>query len=293
MRSLPRSRPSRSRRATRLAVVVGGAALALSGCSATTERGFLPKGVTSDADRITSLWNGAWIAALAVGVLVWGLTIFSVVAFRKRKDDDSLPVQLRYNLPIEILYSAVPLFMIGVLFFYTARDETALLKTSAQPDNVVNVIGKRWAWDFNYLSDDVYEPTTQTELTGSVEDLNKPPVLYLPVNKTTQFVLTTRDVNHSFWVPAFLMKMDLIAGRVNKFEVTPTTVGTFQGKCAELCGAYHSQMLFRVKVVPQDEYDQHIAQLKAEGNTGQLPNSLNLEQLAPGETEKIPTPGGN
>jgi len=234
VRSLPRSRPSRSRRATRLAVVVGAAALALSGCSATTERGFLPKGVTTDADRITSLWNGAWIAALAVGVLVWGLTIFSVVAFRKRKDDDSLPVQLRYNLPIEILYSAVPLFMIGVLFFYAARDETVLLKTSAQPDNIVNVVGKRWAWDFNYLSDNVYDSTTQTELTGSVEDLDKPPVLYLPVDKTTQFVLTTRDVNHSFWVPAFLMKLDLIAGRVNKFEVTPTTVGTFQGKCAEV-----------------------------------------------------------
>ena len=293
MRLHPRSRPSRSRRASRLAFVVTGAALALSGCSATTHRGFLPKGVTTDADRITSLWNGAWIAALAVGVLVWGLTIFSVVAFRRRKDDDTLPVQLRYNLPIEILYSAVPLFMIGVLFFYTARDETALLKVSSQPDNVVNVIGKRWAWDFNYLTDNAYEATTQTELTGQESDKSKPPVLWLPVDKTTQFVLTTRDVNHSFWVPAFLMKIDMIAGRVNKFEVTPTTVGTFRGKCAELCGTYHSQMLFQVKVVPQNEYDQHIAQLKAQGQTGQLPNSLNLEQLAPGETEKIPTPGGN
>ncbi|GAB3592033.1 cytochrome c oxidase subunit II [Angustibacter peucedani] len=270
-----------------------GAALALTGCSATTERGFLPKGVTTETDRITTLWTGSWIAALAVGVLVWGLTIYCVVAFRRRRDDDPLPTQLRYNLPIEILYSVVPLFMIGALFFYTARDETALLKISDKPDNVVNVVGKRWAWDFNYLSNDVYESSTQTELTGQESDQDKPPVLWLPVDKSTQFVLTTRDVNHAFWVPAFLMKIDMISGRVNTFEVTPTEVGTYRGKCAELCGAYHSQMLFQVKVVPQAEYDQHMAELKAQGNTGLLPDSLNIEQLAPGEAEKIPTFGGS
>ncbi len=278
---------------TRLALLAAGAGLALSGCSATTERGFLPQGVTTETGRITQLWVGSWIAALLVGVLVWGLTIFAVVAYRKRKDDDTLPVQLRYNLPIEILYSVVPLFMIGVLFFYTARDETALLKVSANPDNVVNVVGKRWAWDFNYLSNDVYESTVQTPLTGNEVDQEKAPVLYLPVDRSTQFVLTSRDVIHSFWVPAFLMKMDMLPGRVNTFQVTPDTVGTYRGKCAELCGAYHSQMLFEVHVVPQAEYDQHMAELKARGQTGLLPDSLNLEQLAPGERAKIPNVGGN
>ena len=88
------------------------------------------------------------------------------------------------------------------------------------------------------------------------------PVLYLPVNKRVEFVLNSRDVIHSFWVPAFMMKMDILPGKTNKFQLTPTQVGTFQGKCAELCGAYHSQMLFMVKVVPQAEYDQEMAHLQ-------------------------------
>ncbi|WP_426560882.1 cytochrome c oxidase subunit II [Angustibacter sp. McL0619] len=276
----------------RLAVLAAAAALALSGCSPVVERGFLPKGVTTDAPIVTNLWVNSWIAALAVGALVWGLIIFSVVAYRRRKDDDHVPTQLRYNLPIEILYSVIPLFMIGALFYYTARDETTLLKVSAHPDNVVNVVGKRWAWDFNYLSNDVYEATTQTPLTGTDTDQEKAPILYLPVDKSTQFVLTSRDVIHSFWVPAFLMKLDMLPGMVNTFQVTPTDIGTYRGKCAELCGAYHSQMLFQVKVVSQADYDQHMADLKAKGQTGLLPNSLSPEQLVPGQAEKIPNVGG-
>jgi cytochrome c oxidase subunit 2 len=157
---------------------------------------------------------------------------------------------------------------------------------------VVNVVGKRWAWDFNYLSNNVYESTVQTPLTGNAVDQQAAPILYLPVDKSTQFVLTSRDVIHSFWVPAFLKKLDMLPGRVNTFQVTPTELGTYRGKCAELCGTYHSQMLFQVKVVTQEEYDQHMAQLKAQGQTGLLPNSLSLEQLAPGEAEKIPNVGG-
>jgi cytochrome c oxidase subunit 2 len=293
VRQLPRSRPDRQRRWPRLALVAVVASLALSGCTDTEKRGFLPKGITTLSPRITHLWVWSWVAALAVGLVVWGLIIFCVAVYRRRKDDDAVPLQLRYNLPIEILYSAVPLFMIGALFYYTANDESAMLKVSSHPDNVVHVVGKRWAWDFNYTTDNVYEASTQVALTGSPSDQQKAPVLYLPVNKSTQFVLTTRDVNHAFWVPAFLMKLDLISGRVNTFQVTPTTVGTYKGKCAELCGAYHSQMLFTVKVVPQAEYDQHIADLKARGQVGQLPDSLNQEPLQPGETAKIPTPGGN
>ena len=283
-----------ARRGRLLALGATAALLALSGCSADTlSRGFLPKGASSDASRVTSLWNGAWIAALSVGLLVWGLTIWCVVRYRKRKHDHRLPDQLRYNLPMEILYTVVPLFMIAVLFYYTQRDETELLKVSSEPTNVVNVVGKRWAWDFNYVTANAYETSTQVNITGKVEDSRDLPELYLPVNETTQFVLTTRDVNHSFWVPAFLKKLDLISGRVNRFEVTPTQTGVFTGKCAELCGTYHAYMLFEVHVVPRAEYDQHIAQLKARGQTGQLPNSLNQEEFVPEDQNKIPTPAGS
>jgi len=282
-----RARAARRRSLFRLVAVLG--LLALSGCSGSVSRGFLPKGATTDAPIVTSLWNSAWEAALIVGCLVWGLTIWCVVAYRKRKNDHRLPDQLRYNLPLEILYTVLPLFMIAVLFYYTQRDESQLLQVSSNPTNVVNVAGKRWAWDFNYVTANAYDTSTQVNITGKVEDSKDLPELWLPLNETTRFYLTTRDVNHSFWVPAFLMKMDLIAGRVNSFQVTPNQTGVFTGKCAELCGTYHAYMLFEVHVVPRAEFDQHIADLKARGQSGQLPNSLNQEEFVPEDQKKIPT----
>jgi len=229
-----------------------------------------------------------------VGVLVWGLILWCVVVYRRRKDDDgSLPVQLRYNVPLEILYTVVPVLMIAVLFYYTQRDESALLDTSKEPDVVVNVVGKQWSWDFNYVNEDTFEAGTHAQLTGEPGVEETLPTLYLPVNKRTEFQLTARDVIHSFWVPAFLQKLDMIPGKVNRFQVMPTQTGQFQGKCAELCGAYHSQMLFNVKVVEQAEYDAHIAELKAKGNTGQLDNGLNREQIMDEDADKLDNAGSN
>ena len=80
--------------------------------------------------------------------------------------------------------------------------------------------------------------------------------------------MVSPDVNHGFWVPDFLFKMDVIPGRMNKFELTPNKLGTFAGKCTELCGLDHARMLFDVKVVSRAEYDAHIADLKTKGQTG-------------------------
>ena len=268
-------------------------AVALSGCGASIKRGLLPHGVTDQSHLVTNLWNGSWVAALGVGLLVWGLIIWCMVAYRRKKDDVGLPEQLRYNVPIEILYTVIPLFMIAVLFFYTARDETALLDTSKKPDVTVNVVGKQWSWDFNYVEAGAYESGTQAELTGKPGVAATLPALYLPVNKRVEFVLTSRDVIHSFWVPQFLIKMDVIPGKVNKFQVVPTEIGVFQGKCAELCGTYHSQMLFRVKVVSQSDYEAHLAELKAKGNHGMLDNSLSREAIEPGDQQYLPKGGSN
>jgi cytochrome c oxidase subunit 2 len=288
--SLPRPR---ARRTWTTAALVGLSVLALSGCEGTLQDGFLPAAVTEGGEVVTTLWVGAWEAALAVGALVWGLIIWCVVAYRRRKDDTTLPEQLRYNVPLEILYTVVPLFMIAVLFYYTERDEAGLLSTSQTPDNVVNVVGKQWSWDFNYVTDNTYEAGTHAQLTGEPGVEKDLPTLYLPVNKRTEFVLTARDVIHSFWVPAFLQKLDMIPGKVNRFQVVPTQTGDFKGKCAELCGAYHSQMLFNVRVVDEATYAQHIADLRARGNEGQLDNGLNREPVMNEDEDLIPSPGSN
>ena len=268
-------------------------AAALSGCGESLSRGLLPHGVTDQSSRITNLWDGSWLAALGVGVVVWGLIIWCIVAYRRKKDDVGLPEQLRYNVPIEIFFTVVPLFMIAVLFFYTARDESALLDTSKKPDVTVNVVGKQWSWDFNYVDAGTFESGTPAQLTGEPGVAATLPALYLPVNKRVEFVLTSRDVIHSFWVPQFLMKMDIVPGKVNRFQVKPTEIGTFQGKCAELCGTYHSQMLFQVKVVSQADYDAHMAALLAQGNVGMLDNSLNRSKIEPGDQQYLPKKVGN
>ncbi len=84
-------------------------------------------------------------------------------------------------------------------------------------------------------------------------------MLVLPQNRSIRFVESSPDVIHSFWVPEFLFKRDVIPGRVNQFELTVTKTGTFIGRCAELCGTDHDRMNFYVKVVPQAEYDTFIA----------------------------------
>ena len=289
------------RRGWTLAGVVVACSLVLSGCAGNgnASSGWLPRGtngadVTNQTGRITSLWVGTWIAALAVGLIVWGLTIWVMVRYRRRKDDVGLPPQLRYNVPIEMLYTIVPVFMVAVLFYYTARDESALQDNTAKPDITVNVVAKQWSWDFNYVEPNTYSPGVQTEVDPSTgEPLNAMPVLYLPQGKRVQFILNSRDVIHSFWVPAFLQKLDVIPGKTNRFQIIPSQAGEFQGKCAELCGAYHSQMLFKVKVVSPAEFDAQMTALRQAGQTGQLPNSLSREPVLPADQKLVPTPSGS
>ncbi len=266
------------------------AVLVLSGCGAVVERGFLPAPITTEGADITSFWNSTWIAALAVGVLVWGLILWCMVAYRRRSADQPLPPQIRYNVPLEILYTVVPLLMVAVLFGKTVQIESDMLDTSEPADVVVNVAAKKWSWDFNYINEDVYVRGVQPEnmnagLPGVVDEL---PMLTLPVDTRVEFVLTSRDVIHSFWVPQFLRKLDMVPGRVNTFQVVTSEEGVFQGKCAELCGAYHSQMLFQVEIVSQAEYDAAIAALRDKGQSGQLGPDLNLYPLQGDQESKLP-----
>ena len=129
-----------------------------------------------------------------------------------------------------------------------------------------------------------------TPNTGFVETAL--PQLYLPVNRTTEIQLRTRDVNHSFWIIDFLYKKDMIAGQTNYWYFTPTRIGTYQGKCAELCGEYHSRMLFTVHVVSMADYEAHIARLRAQGLTGGLGTQYDKDDSAdaPGsQNDGVPT----
>ena len=243
-------------------------ALALAGCSSADQgafkRGGLPEPASDHAAVTLKLWQGAWVVAFLTGAIMWALIIAACVIYRRRSTDTDLPPQVRYNLPVEVLYTTIPIVLVGVYFVFTARDQNTLNDLKGDAAHHVTVVGKRWSWDFNYLenpkntADAVYE-------TGTDEHR---PVLVLPVNEKVEFTVLTRDVIHSFWITPFLYKRDLIPGHVNRFELTPTRIGTFPGKCAELCGTYHSRMLFDVKVVPRAQYDAELARLRSLGQVG-------------------------
>ena len=100
---------------------------------------------------VSGLWVTSWIVLLVVGVITWGLIIWAVIVYRRRKGQTGLPVQLRYNMPIEIFYTIVPLILVLGFFAFTARDQTAIETPYADPDVTIKVYGKQWAWDFNYV----------------------------------------------------------------------------------------------------------------------------------------------
>jgi len=264
----PLRRPARRQPTRALALGLSFATVLLTATACSSERLprlAMPEPATEEGPRILSLWQGSWVAALITGGAVWGLILWSALFHRRRSDE--LPTQTRYNVPIEALYTALPFVIIAVLFFFTARDESILIDTSKTPDHTVNVVGRQWSWTFNYLDENVWDAGTPGQR----------PTLYLPEGQLVRFELTSPDVIHSFWVPAFLFKMDVIPGRVNKFQLTPNKQGRFAGKCAELCGVDHSRMLFDVEVVSQSEYDQHIAGLRAAGKTGSLPKGIGAD----------------
>lgn len=258
--------------------------LALTGCTpAELSRGFLPgePGVTNHTDMIVNLWNGSWIVLWGVGIIAWGLMFYAIIVYRRRKGDTSLPPQMRYNNPIETLFTVVPLVLVVGFFAFTA-DTMAKIEQPVDSDLHVQVIGKQWSWDFNYLDNNVYETGIQSQFAGEEGSEADLPTLYLPVNTSVEISLTSRDVVHSFWVIDFLYKKDTFPGKTNYMFVTPQKEGTYKGKCAELCGEFHSMMLFNLKVVSRAEFDTHMAELAAKGNNGLLDDKYNRNQNLPG-----------
>ncbi len=255
--------------------VSAGAALVLglSGCSQSTieqwGRVGFPEPASDRAPFIGDLWVGSWIASMVIGVFVWGLIFYAIIKFRRKGADAKAPRQTRYNLPLELLYTLVPFLIIGVLFFFTVQAQNNILAKAGpdKPLHTLNVLGQKWSWTFNYMEEANPAVGAVVHEIGTIEKI---PDLYLPLNQPVRFNLKSADVIHSFWIPDFYFKLDVIPGHPNSFDVTPTKAGTFLGKCAELCGTYHSAMVFNVHVVSEEEYSAYLKGLAAKGQTGEV-----------------------
>jgi cytochrome c oxidase subunit II len=231
----------------------------LTGCTPNNEfwRWGWPNGITDEAFAMRDLWIWSVIAALLIGIGVWALILWSVVMHRKRSDE--LPKQTAYNLPLEIVYTIIPFLIIAGLFFFTVVTQNKVQERSDDPDTTIAVNAFKWNWQF------VYPETTgpDGEPVNTVGTTEEIPILVVPTDETVRFEVASADVIHSFWVPEFLFKLDVIPGnengRDNVFEVTVREEGAFVGRCAELCGTYHAYMNFEVRAVTPADYDDYLA----------------------------------
>jgi cytochrome c oxidase subunit 2 len=249
--------------------------LALTGCDVPNNefwRFGWPEGITEQATEMRKLWTGSVIAALIVGVIVWALIIWCIVRYRKRGDE--LPRQTAYNLPLEIVYTVIPFIIIAVLFFFTVVTQNKVQKRSPDPDLTVAVNAFKWNWQFVY-PDSNGPDGTPVNTVGNSEEI---PILVLPTDRTIRFEVASADVIHSFWVPEFLFKLDVIPGnengRNNVFEVTVNKEGAYVGRCAELCGTYHAFMNFEVRAVSGSDFDAYIAARQSGQSTAQALESI-------------------
>jgi cytochrome c oxidase subunit II len=262
------------------AAVLAAVVIGLTGCTndTFTRIGF-PNPVTEQGKTVVTLWQGSWIAGMLVGAVVWGLILWAVVFHRKR--GDKLPPQVRYNMPIEIMYTAVPFVLIAVFFYFTAKDENYVDKLSANPQVVVNVTGFQWSWEFQYPQYAVKNSDAGvTEVgymwngdVGKANNTNELPLLEIPDHETVRFNLRSNDVVHSFWILPFDFKRDVLPDHPNHFQVTPTATlysgPDTIGRCSELCGLYHSRMLFRIKIVTPAQFKAWVtAQQKLQNASG-------------------------
>ncbi len=247
-------------RLVKLIGLVALVALAASGCTSDQALHFgWPAAITPQGDRMRTFWMWTGFASLAVGLVVWGLTVWTVSFHRKRKGQDDLPRQFQYSNAIEVILVVVPLAIVSVLFYFTITTQDYVLGKVPNPDMNVNVVAFQWNWEFDYPG--YHTPDGQVVKTvGSSQEI---PLLVLPTNEIIQYNLLSTDVVHSFFVPAFNFKRDVFPdpdknNQDSSFQNTVDKTGSFVGRCAELCGTYHSMMNFEVRALPQDMFNTYM-----------------------------------
>lgn len=221
---------------------IAGLALAgasLSACTLPTFGAY--RGATLQGQNEFHLWQGFVITAIFVGGITWGVLFYAVVKFRRR--GNQIPKQTHSNIKWEVIYTVIPVLIVIGLFAFTYVSEDQIDAVSAKPALRVTVVGFQWGWKFEYPGGVTIVPQGSNY-----------PTLELPSGETTTIKLLSNDVVHGFYIPEFNFSRYALPGVTNYFDFTPVKQGDFIGRCSQLCGLYHSEMLFHVKVVSSTEF---------------------------------------
>ncbi len=216
--------------------------------------GFPHQVVTTQGIEAASLYLPVFVIAVIIFILIEGLLLFVTWRFRRRDGDTELPEQTHGNNKLEFIWTAIPALIVTGLFIASTAVLANVQATSDEPDVVMDVEAFRFGWKFDY--------DNGVQVAGGGRE--GAPEMVLPVNETIHFRLHSADVIHSFYVPSFFFKRDVIPGRTNEFEINIEEPGVYGGQCAEFCGLAHSDMYFSVRAVEPAEYEAWVA---AQGGT--------------------------
>jgi cytochrome c oxidase subunit II len=277
MSTSPRKRPASE------AIIAGGVVLLLivlvlavfaSGAGRAL---FPPDPATTEAQQTDALYNVVFGIAVAIFLVVEGLIIWSILRYRRRKDDVDLPPQIHGNNFVEILWTVIPTAIVLFLFAMSWQTLNTVDAISPNPDLRVHVIASQFQWQFEYLdANGNHVATQQIPLAADGGGMA------VPVGEKIHVTLTAKDVIHAWYVPRFLFKRDAIPGQTNEFDFTvdPADVGqTFRGQCAELCGVGHHVMVFSVIAMSPADFNTWLANLVQQENATPAPAPSGATQL--------------
>ena len=200
---------------------------------------------------IDSLWDKLLFWGTLVFVLVESILVYTIIRFRRRSESDE-PKHVHGSTALELTWTIAPAVILVFIAIPTVRTIFATQRRAVPNALQVEVVGHQWWWEFRYPQ------YTQRSPTGRVDTLVTANDLYLPIGRTVNFALKTKDVIHSFWVPQLGGKRDLITNHTNYLWFTPDsslTTSVYNGSCNEYCGASHANMRFRTFVVTPAEFD--------------------------------------
>jgi cytochrome c oxidase subunit 2 len=219
--------------------------------------GCTPQSVTEQGKAIYNLYNLFMYIAAVIFLVVSGLVIWSVIRYRRR--DDELPTQTHGNNRLELTWTVIPTVIVLVLFVLTLQAQDKVLDQSGEADVNVTVTAFQWSYRFTYEG-------TGAEVVGSPEHI---PEMVVPVGQTIRVKLLSADVVHTFYVPQTLFKRQAIPGTETEFDLTFDKEGLYHGQCTQFCGLQHPDMIYRVRVVNQGQYQSWLADASRRGAAGQ------------------------
>ena len=223
-------------------------------------------GVTDISQEIFSLHMTIFWICVAIGVVVFGVMLWSIL--HHRKSQGVVPSKFHESTSLEILWTLIP-FAILIVMAIPATAALVKMYDTSDAEIDIKVTGYQWRWRYDYLNenfgylsnlatsrDEIYNLMDKNE--NYLLEVDEP--LVLPINKKIRFLITANDVLHAWWVPALAVKKDAIPGFVSEAWTKINEPGIYRGQCAELCGKDHAFMPIVVKAVPEEEYLAWVAQ---------------------------------